>query len=65
MKQKDRFIINAYQKYALNQYCNFCISLNEVPRKEVTTLIMGCTKIKNLKETIEIFKNKTGKLKTE
>lgn len=65
MTQRERFYINTLQRDALNTYCIFCNSINEVPRLEVTTLIMGCTETKSLKESIELFKQKTGKPKTE
>ena len=63
MTIKKRLEVQQLQIEALTNYCLFCSSLNETPRKEIVILINGCLEVVKLKETIQEFKAKKDFLK--
>ena len=56
--QKEAYSIKAWQNDAYYNYALLCIKLDETPKEEVISLIKGCTDIKQLLETVNIFKSK-------
>jgi hypothetical protein len=58
MTQRDESTLIRWKIDTFFEYLNLCIRLNEVPKKEIVSLIKGCSSSKILEETIDVFKSK-------
>lgn len=55
MTPQDKHTLTVKKNETLTEYLEFCIGLNEVPRKEIVILINNCTNLSSLISSIDIF----------